>query len=108
MRNRITAGLIAAVLAAPLSGVAAATPDTEVEAAHGAPVARIDTGVLRGVRSGGVDSFLGVPYAAAPVGQLRWKPPQPAARWQGVRSATSYGNRCPAAVSSNGPRSETE
>ncbi|GAB2836213.1 carboxylesterase/lipase family protein [Lentzea nigeriaca] len=108
MRNRIIAGLIAAMLAAPMSDAAAAAPDTDVEAAHGAPVARVDTGVLRGARSGGVDSFLGVPYAAPPVGSLRWRPPQPARTWPGMRSATSYGNRCPAAASSNGPRSENE
>ncbi len=39
-------------------------------------------------------TFLGIPYAAPPVGLLRWKPPQPAAAWTGVRSATSFGPRC--------------
>jgi len=38
--------------------------------------------------------FLGIPFAAPPVGSLRWKPPQPAAKWQGVRQATSFGSRC--------------
>jgi para-nitrobenzyl esterase len=38
--------------------------------------------------------FLGIPFAAPPVGPLRWKPPQPAAKWQGVRQATSFGSRC--------------
>lgn len=108
MRNRITAGLVAAMLALPTAHAAAAPADTDVGAAHRAPVARVDTGVLRGGRSGGVDSFLGVPYAAPPVGPLRWRPPQPAPHWQGVRAATVHGNRCPAAASSNGPRSETE
>jgi para-nitrobenzyl esterase len=67
-----------------------------------------DEGAVRGVRTNGVDGFLGIPYAAAPVGALRWRPPQPAAYWTGVRAATHYGNRCPAAASTNGPRSETE
>jgi len=43
---------------------------------------------------GAVRAYLGVPYAAAPVGNLRWKAPQPAARWKGVREATQFGARC--------------
>lgn len=38
--------------------------------------------------------FLGIPYAAPPVGPLRWKPPQPAKKWRGIRQATSFGHRC--------------
>jgi carboxylesterase type B len=75
---------------------------------HGSPTARTDTGTVRGVETGGVDGFLGIPYARPPVGELRWQPPRQAAAWQGVRDATSFGNRCPAAASTNGPRSETE
>ena len=41
-----------------------------------------------------VREFLGIPYAAPPVGPLRWQPPQPAAKWHGVRSATDFGARC--------------
>ena len=44
--------------------------------------------------SGGVTAYLGVPYAAPPVGELRWKPPQPAVRWDGVRKAESFGTSC--------------
>ena len=60
------------------------------------PRVTIDTGTLEGV----VDSatkvmvFRGIPYAAPPVGALRWKPPQPAARWSGVRAATQLGRNC--------------
>lgn len=55
-----------------------------------------DRGTIQGVLSsdGQVRAFLGIPYAAPPVGPLRWKPPQPAAKWSGVRSATSFGSRC--------------
>lgn len=42
----------------------------------------------------GVLSFKGIPYAAAPVGDLRWKAPQPAAKWSDVKSAQNYGNKC--------------
>src|ERR1035441_6371662 len=52
--------------------------------------------VLKGVVSadGKVRTFKGSPYAAPPVAPLRWKPPQPAAAWAGVRPATEYGARC--------------
>jgi para-nitrobenzyl esterase len=43
---------------------------------------------------GQVREFLGIPFAAPPVGPLRWKPPQPPAKWHGVRSAANFGNRC--------------
>jgi para-nitrobenzyl esterase len=55
---------------------------------------RIDTGVLKGAVAGGVASFKGIPYAAAPVGDLRWRAPQPPASWQGVRAADSFGAMC--------------
>ena len=41
-----------------------------------------------------VRAFLGIPYAAPPVGDLRWKAPQPAAKWKGVRDATNFGAHC--------------
>lgn len=43
-------------------------------------------------------SFLGIPYAAPPVGPLRWKPPQPAAPWTTPRDATRFGDICPQVV----------
>jgi len=55
----------------------------------------IDSGRVQGVVNNGVAVFKGVPYAAPPVGALRWKPPQPAARWEGVRSTADYGSPCP-------------
>ncbi len=104
MRMRIAVGLLAGALALPVASATVAVADT----GYRAPVVRVETGVLRGSENGGVDSFLGVPYAAPPVAQLRWRAPQPVPRWPGVREATAYGNRCPAAASTNGPRSETE
>ncbi len=41
-----------------------------------------------------VREFKGIPYAAPPVGNLRWQPPQPASKWKGVRDATEFGHRC--------------
>ena len=57
---------------------------------------KTDKGELQGKLSddGQVRAFLGIPYAAPPVGPLRWRPPQPAERWKGVRDAQSYGFHC--------------
>jgi para-nitrobenzyl esterase len=55
----------------------------------------IDSGRLQGVTANGVTAFKGIPYAAPPVGGLRWKPPQPAAHWDNVRSTAEYGSPCP-------------
>jgi len=66
--------------------VTAAVPD---------PV-RLDSGMISGTTgaSGDVRIFRGVPYAAPPLGALRWKAPQPVAKWDGVRAANEYGARC--------------
>ena len=44
--------------------------------------------------AGGLRVFKGIPFAAPPVGPLRWQPPQPAAKWTEVRQATAFGNQC--------------
>ncbi|MGZ3572829.1 MAG: carboxylesterase/lipase family protein [Gemmatimonadaceae bacterium] len=60
------------------------------------PRVTIDTGTLEGVvdSASGVNVFRGIPYAAPPVGPLRWRPPQPAAHWTGVRPASQLGHNC--------------
>jgi para-nitrobenzyl esterase len=86
--------LLGAVLAlAPAQGpakpAAARTPTPEI---------RIDTGALRGLVAGDkkdVHIYKGIPFAAAPVGELRWKPPQPARAWSGVRDCFEFGAACP-------------
>ena len=46
------------------------------------------------IHDGAVRAFLGLPYAAPPVGDLRWKAPEPPAKWRDMREATQYGARC--------------
>ncbi|NYF30633.1 carboxylesterase/lipase family protein [Sphingopyxis sp. JAI108] len=80
-------GMICAiVLACAAATLPAATAQTSV---------MTETGEVAGVKSAQTISFKGIPYAAAPVGPLRWKAPEPALRWAGVRDASHYGNACP-------------
>src|SRR5579863_7763713 len=57
---------------------------------------KLDTGLVSGVpgKNAEVRVFKGIPFAAPPVGDLRWKPPQPAAKWEGVRAGDQFGNSC--------------
>jgi para-nitrobenzyl esterase len=58
------------------------------------PLVKIDTGIVEGKNVGTVHAFLGIPYAAPPLGKLRWKPPAPPTNWTSVRRAVSFGARC--------------
>lgn len=78
------------VLTAALLGLAA------MGGGNAAPAAavRVDSGQLQGVADDGVVSYKGIPFAAPPVGDLRWRPPQPVAPWTGVRQAAEFGADC--------------
>lgn len=58
------------------------------------PVIRTTTGSVRGEHTTEGRQFLGIPYAADPVGSRRWQPPRPHPRWKDIRMATSFGPRC--------------
>ncbi|MEV6499849.1 carboxylesterase/lipase family protein [Streptomyces prunicolor] len=60
-----------------------------------ATTVRTDDGLVRGAAHAGYRTFEGIPYAAPPVGGLRWAPPRPAAPWPGVRDATRPASACP-------------
>ncbi|WP_130618695.1 carboxylesterase/lipase family protein [Dyella amyloliquefaciens] len=79
-----------------LLALALVLPVPWAAAADAGPIVRIDTGSVSGVPNAqaGLDEFKGIPYAAPPVDTLRWKPPQPAAAWKGVRTADRFGPRC--------------
>jgi len=56
---------------------------------------KIDAGLMEGRRKQGIWEFLGIPYATPPVGELRWRPPQPVPPWEGVRPCAQFGDSCP-------------
>lgn len=59
------------------------------------PLIQIGNGVLRGrTTADGIERFLGIPYAAPPVGPLRWRPPRPPGDWTGTRDASRFGAPC--------------
>jgi para-nitrobenzyl esterase len=75
------------------AGLYAAAARAETKAA--APVVQTDKGAVQGTAAGGgLDIFLGIPYAKAPVGDLRWRPPVAHGAWSGVVQATTYGPNC--------------
>lgn len=61
-------------------------------------VARTEAGAVRGLEGAGLRVFLGVPYAAPPLGDLRWRSPQPVQPWTGERDATRIGSDCTQAL----------
>jgi para-nitrobenzyl esterase len=85
MKTRVAFGLVAMALAASVVTTPAAISD---------PV-KTASGQLAGVTlASGVRVFKGIPFGAPPVGDLRWKEPQPVAKWDGVRKADTFGNVC--------------
>src|SRR6266566_985752 len=88
------------ILAASLTGL----PSLGIRAAIDEPV-RVDGGLISGTPGWGwgVREYLGIPFAAPPIGNLRWKPPQPVVPWQGVRAADRFSAACmQRALSPNG------
>src|SRR6185503_8407534 len=58
---------------------------------------RVDGGLISGTTADGVTSYKGIPFAAPPVGELRWNAPQPVVAWEGVRPCNDFGPECPQA-----------
>lgn len=65
-------------------------------AASSAVAQQVETklGKVQGKQDGAVTAYLGIPFAAPPVGPLRWREPMPAGKWKGVRQATTFGPHC--------------
>jgi para-nitrobenzyl esterase len=100
MRAKARAGSrMKALLLSSLAGLAAigagtAASSQTTPALQAPPVVRVEDGELQGVVDDGVASFKGIPFAAPPAGDLRWRPPQPVAKWTGVRQAADFGADC--------------
>ena len=93
---RLSLGLVAAgalLVSSAAAGASAAVAGPSPAA--GRLVVPTADGAVQGKASGMMDEFLGIPYAAPPVGPLRWRAPQPPARWHGIRQATKFGPHCP-------------
>jgi para-nitrobenzyl esterase len=100
----VAAVLLAACSQAGSSGVRAAAD----RGSGGGLVVSTDRGAVLGALAGQVRRFLGIPYAAPPVGALRWRPPQDHAAWSGVRDATTFGSPCPQIAGQGNPGSTDE
>jgi para-nitrobenzyl esterase len=81
---------------------AAASASARVEVAAPAGAVMTESGAVRGVPGFDWVAYRGVPFAAAPAGELRWRPPAPAAPWSGVRSTSAFGAVCPQLDDSGG------
>jgi len=79
------------LLATLIAAVALHVPAAAVPAG---PVVDAPAGKVQGKSEGDLNIFKGIPYAVPPVGQLRWKAPQPLPRWDGVKHATAFGPSC--------------
>jgi para-nitrobenzyl esterase len=111
--RRVTIGASCVALAALILAASGATALTRgVPASSGSSAGSIVTirdGAVRGLAESGGYVFKGLPYAAPPIGNLRWRPPEAPAAWKGVRDATQFGPSCPQAPSPfapPGPESE--
>ncbi|MEA2527108.1 MAG: para-nitrobenzyl esterase [Thermomicrobiales bacterium] len=92
---RLLLPVLALLLAAPaLAAAQDATPLATPADGNGALVVHTPSGALGGVANGATTEWRGVPYAAAPVGDRRWRPPAPVDPWQGVRDATQFAEVC--------------
>ena len=110
-RRAVLFAVSAVGVAATFMGASARGAAASPASSGASPIVRSDGGLVRGADAAGVRSFLGLPYAAPPTGNLRWRPPQPAAAWSGVRDATKFGPSCPQSTVGNpflppGPISE--
>ncbi|MGI5214307.1 carboxylesterase/lipase family protein [Plantactinospora sp. CA-290183] len=86
--------LVTTTMVAVLLGAAALAP-APAAAVPARDVVRTDRGLVRGTVGADVRSFDGIPYAAPPTGESRWRAPRPAAPWSGIRDATRPGSPCP-------------
>jgi para-nitrobenzyl esterase len=85
---------IAVLVAASLALIGGAMGVVPAATAAGPLTVQAPAGTVRGIADGAAREWRGIPYAAPPLGGLRWRPPQPAAKWSGTRDATAFGPIC--------------
>jgi para-nitrobenzyl esterase len=95
MLGALCAALIGLTFAAARGAAADTGPPAAASRSAGAPILTVNGGAIRGVAVPGGYAFRGLPYAAPPVGNQRWKAPEPPADWKGVRDATQFAPSCP-------------
>lgn len=105
--------VIATISAVVIVSTGCSTTDNEPDTAGGTSdsVPKTVVAPAGDIQGGATESghrFLGIPYAQAPVGDLRWRPPVPATQWDGVRDATEFGPRCAQAEGSGGDAVDNE
>ncbi len=83
----LTMTLFVLIAVSPAANAASAVASVDLQV-------KVDSGTVEGKQEGTIRTFLGIPYAAPPVGDLRWKAPAPAAKWTGVRPAKEFGAHC--------------
>lgn len=91
----------AIVIALFITGVLHAQQEIEKANASG-PIVKTSSGFVRGVTEADVSSYKGIPFAAAPLGELRWRSPQPVKPWKGVLEANKFCSDCAQASFSRG------
>jgi para-nitrobenzyl esterase len=96
---RASAAMTALAIAAIGAPAAAASTQSVLQASSSIPVVTVSGGTVQGTTEAGGYVFRGIPYAAAPTGNLRWQPPAPPIPWHGVRDATQFGPGCPQKLS---------
>jgi para-nitrobenzyl esterase len=92
-RFLITTAMVACFILPPSNFAQVQTTPATADQKHKV-MAKAPAGDMEGLTEGDVHVFKGIPYAAPPVGSLRWKPPQPMPRWTGVKNATEFGPAC--------------
>ncbi|MGA2780027.1 MAG: carboxylesterase family protein [Steroidobacteraceae bacterium] len=89
MRSQIAVLIVAVASASAVRAAASSAPLLEAP-----PIVVTDAGAISGISERGLAIFKGVPYAAAPVGELRWRPPAAHARWRDTRKADEFAPAC--------------
>ena len=94
LRALVIAGAATCLLGTAPSYADSTPASRALAAAERGAVVDAPAGTMKGALEGNLRVFKGIPYAQPPVGKLRWKPPQPLPRWQGVRETTAFGPAC--------------